>query len=345
MTEHDHGAEAGAARSARLAGPHQLATITDAVADKLAAVDPEHAADYRANADALTRRAERTGRGVRGRPDDCQRTRVHHHPRRLRLPGQALRPDPDRHQRPEPGRRAVAGPDRRRSSRRPASTRSPRSSTRPWSPPPWPTSIAGDLGLRTDVLDPIEGITATSRAARTTLRSCRPTSRRCRRPTDAAIAVTGVGRAAAAVLDGRGPVRRARRPAGAARGRHHGARRARRSPCSAATARASRRWSAPCSAWCRSSAARIRLFGTELRAVPAAGHGSATCRSAPPRTQRRPRSRRSSPPAGWPCADPFVPARRRDRAAVPEALDHGRPARLAPLRRPRASPAASSSGC
>ena len=37
-------------------------------------------------------------------------------------------------------------------------------------------SLAGDLGLKTDVLDPIEGITA-SPAARTTLPSCGPTSR------------------------------------------------------------------------------------------------------------------------------------------------------------------------
>ena len=76
-------------------------------------------------------------------------------------------------------------------------------------------SIAGDLGLRTDVLDPIEGITPESRGQDylavmdANLAALQKANGCSLRPQITADPVTGAG--------GRGPVGRARRPAGAAR--------------------------------------------------------------------------------------------------------------------------------
>ncbi len=67
--------------------PLNMVTITDAVVAQLSGIDPDHAADYRANAPTLQAELTDAGRLVRGRSEDLRPARVHHQPRRLRLPG------------------------------------------------------------------------------------------------------------------------------------------------------------------------------------------------------------------------------------------------------------------
>ena len=57
---------------------------------RLAAVDPGTGADYEANAGALTAELTTLGPGLRAGSGDLRAAGVHHQPRRLRLPGQAL---------------------------------------------------------------------------------------------------------------------------------------------------------------------------------------------------------------------------------------------------------------
>ena len=94
---------------------------------------------------------------------------------------------------------------------------------------------------------------------------------------------------------------------------------AKRSPCSVATAPASRPWSARPSVCCPASAARCTLFGEPLaRFRP--GPGSATSPSAPPRRQRR-HGGRDRLSGRLSLREPFLPRSSRDKAAVRDALD------------------------
>ena len=98
--QHDHAEEAGEEHGESgldphvWLDPHNVVQITDAVASKLAAVDPAHAADYTANAKTPGRRADRARRDVPHRAADLPAAGVHHHPRGVRLSRPALRPRP-----------------------------------------------------------------------------------------------------------------------------------------------------------------------------------------------------------------------------------------------------------
>ena len=164
--------------------PVQLVTIGNAVAEKLAGVDPGRAADYAANARALE--ADLTGLdreyadGLRA----CERTEfITSHEafgylaKRYGLTQigiSGLSPDAE----PSPARIAEVQ----------TAAREHQVTTIFYETlvsPDVAKSIAGDLGLRTDVLDPVEGITADSRgtdyvavmksnlAALTTANGCR----------------------------------------------------------------------------------------------------------------------------------------------------------------------------
>jgi zinc transport system substrate-binding protein len=95
--------------------PIRLSTIVGAVADRLAAIDAANAADYRANAANLQRNCTiSTAVTVRGLPIAGA---PHSSPHRcIRLSRRAIRSHPDRHQRPQPRRRALARQNRRGSA-------------------------------------------------------------------------------------------------------------------------------------------------------------------------------------------------------------------------------------
>lgn len=142
--------------------PTNMITITDAVVDQLAGIDPDHAADYRANGAALAKDLSALDSSYATGLKTCDRREfITSHAafgylaeqyRLTQIGISGLTPDAE----PSPAR--IADVQREATSHgvttifyetlvSPAVAR----------------SIAGDLGLRTDVLDPIEAITPESR--------------------------------------------------------------------------------------------------------------------------------------------------------------------------------------
>ena len=144
--------------------PTKLATIAAAVADRLAAVDPDQAGVYRANATRLERDLTELDEDFRSGLTGCQRTEfITSHTafgylaQRYRLTEigiTGLSPDAE----PSPARIAEIQREAREHSLTTIFTETLVS-------PAVARAVAGDLGLRTDVLDPLEGLTPESRGA------------------------------------------------------------------------------------------------------------------------------------------------------------------------------------
>lgn len=142
--------------------PTNLATIGDAVAERLGAADPEHASDFRAGSAGLRRDMETLDAAFRSGLADCARTEfVTSHAafgylaRRYGLTQigiSGLSPETE----PSPARVAEV---QREVTEHGLTTVFYETLVSP----AVARSIAGDLGLRTDVLDPVEGITPESR--------------------------------------------------------------------------------------------------------------------------------------------------------------------------------------
>ena len=164
--------------------PANLAAIGTAVAERLSAVDPDRAADYTANAQALESELTTLGRDFSAGLASCERTEfITSHAafgylaeryRLTQISIGGLSPDAE----PSPARIAEVQTEAKEHGITTIFYETLVS-------PDVATSIAGDLGLKTDVLDPIEGITAESRgtdylsvmrsnlAALTTANGCR----------------------------------------------------------------------------------------------------------------------------------------------------------------------------
>jgi zinc transport system substrate-binding protein len=141
-----------------------VVTITRAVADKLETIDPDHRADYQRNARTLIRQLEVLDREYRTGLRSCQRTDfITSHAAfgylaerygltQISISG--LSPDTE----PSPARIAEV---QRLATEHGVTTIFSETLVSP----AVAKSIAGDLGLKTDVLDPIEGITEHSRGS------------------------------------------------------------------------------------------------------------------------------------------------------------------------------------
>jgi zinc transport system substrate-binding protein len=142
--------------------PRNAVTITDAIAAKLSALDPSHAADFRANARQLTTQLMALDKAYRAGLASCQRTQfITQHEafgylaRRYGLTQIAvggLSPDTE----PSPARIAEVQQTARDYGVTTIFYETLVS-------PAVAQAIAGDLHLKTGVLDPVEGITAQSR--------------------------------------------------------------------------------------------------------------------------------------------------------------------------------------
>jgi zinc transport system substrate-binding protein len=142
--------------------PANLATIGVAVAERLAAVDPDHADDYTANAKALESDLTALDEEYRAALGSCERTEfITTHAAFGYLAGRygltqigisGLSPDAE----PPPGRIAAVQAEAREHGITTIFYETLVS-------PDVATSIAEDSGLRTDILDPVEGITSQSR--------------------------------------------------------------------------------------------------------------------------------------------------------------------------------------
>ena len=142
--------------------PTKLATIAGAVADRLSALDGEHAAEYAANAATLERELEKLDEEFRTGLASCERsdfitthTAFGYLARRYGLSQigiTGLSPDAE----PSPARVAEVQQEAREHGVTTIFYETLIS-------PAIAESIAGDLGLATDVLDPLEGITEQSR--------------------------------------------------------------------------------------------------------------------------------------------------------------------------------------
>jgi zinc transport system substrate-binding protein len=142
--------------------PAHLATIGTAVAERLSAVDPDRAADYAANAKALETDLATLGDEYTSALESCERTEfITSHTafgylaKRYRLTQigiSGLSPDAE----PSPARIAEVQAKAKEHGITTIFYETLVS-------PDVARSIAGDLGLETDVLDPVEGITADSR--------------------------------------------------------------------------------------------------------------------------------------------------------------------------------------
>jgi len=142
--------------------PNNMITIADAVADRLKDRDPDHAADYAHNAETLTNRLKALDTDYRDGLRDCRRTEfITSHAafgylaeryglKQIAING--LSPDNE----PSPARIAAVQQQIRTYDVTTIFYETLAS-------PAVANSIAGDLGLKTDVLDPIEGITEKSR--------------------------------------------------------------------------------------------------------------------------------------------------------------------------------------
>ncbi len=141
--------------------PKNMITITAAVVDQLAGIDPEHAADYRANGAALTTELTTLDETYAAGLTTCDRREfITSHAafgylaERYRLTQigiSGLTPDAE----PSPARIAAVQQEARSHGVTTIFYETLVS-------PAVARSIAGDLGLRTDVLDPIEAITPES---------------------------------------------------------------------------------------------------------------------------------------------------------------------------------------
>jgi zinc transport system substrate-binding protein len=168
-TEHDH-EHAGGADHAEETGldphvwldPANLATIGAAVAERLSVLDPDRASDYTANAEALERELATLGEEYRAGLASCERTEfITTHAafgylaRRYELTQigiSGLSPDAE----PSPARIAEVQAEVKDHGMTTIFYETLVS-------PDVAAAIAADLGMRTDVLDPVEGITAESR--------------------------------------------------------------------------------------------------------------------------------------------------------------------------------------
>ena len=156
--EHDHG---GLDPHVWL-DPTQMATITTAVRDQLTALDPEHAADYQANAATLEAELGTLDEEFRTGLASCERqefitthTAFGYLAKRYGLSQigiTGLSPDAE----PSPARIAEV---QREAEEHGVTTIFYETLISP----AIAEAIAGDLGLATDVLDPLEGITESSR--------------------------------------------------------------------------------------------------------------------------------------------------------------------------------------
>jgi zinc transport system substrate-binding protein len=142
--------------------PHNMVTITRAVADRLQGVNPGHAADYRRNARRLIDRLDDLDAAYRSGLQQCRRKQfVTSHAAfgylaerygLIQISVSGLSPETE----PSPARIAEVQQQ----------VRDDHVTTifyETLASPAVATSIARDLGLATDVLDPIEGITEQSR--------------------------------------------------------------------------------------------------------------------------------------------------------------------------------------
>lgn len=161
-------AEEGTGSRDRYLDPHvwldpvNVATIATAVATRLTALDPAHAADYRRNAAALKTELATLDHRYRSGLSSCRRNRFitqhaafgylarRYHLTQIAIGG--LSPDTE----PSPARIARVQQEARSAGVTTIFYETLVS-------PAVARSVAGDLGLRTDVLDPVEGITAASR--------------------------------------------------------------------------------------------------------------------------------------------------------------------------------------
>ncbi len=142
--------------------PTRLATIGTAVADRLTALDPERATDYRANATALAAELTELDTEYRSALQDCARTEFITSHQAFGYLAQrygltqigvsGLSPDAE----PSPARIAEMQDE---ATEHGITTIFYETLVAP----DVAQAIAGDLGLRTDVLDPVEGVTAESR--------------------------------------------------------------------------------------------------------------------------------------------------------------------------------------
>ncbi|HEY9289755.1 MAG TPA: metal ABC transporter substrate-binding protein [Microlunatus sp.] len=159
--DHDHAGDANLDPHVWL-DPNNMIKISNAVADKLAAVDPGHAADYRKNAGKLSGQLRQLDVSYRKGLKTCQRSEfVTSHAafgylaERYRLQQisiSGLSPDTE----PSPARIAEV---QQEISKYDVTT----IFYETLASPAVAESIARDLDLKTDVLDPIEGITDQSR--------------------------------------------------------------------------------------------------------------------------------------------------------------------------------------
>jgi zinc transport system substrate-binding protein len=142
--------------------PTHVASIATSVADRLAAIDPDHAPDYRANSEHLQRQLADLDRRFRKGLTRCERTEFitthaafgylaeRYGLTEIAISG--LSPD------------AEASPARLAEVHREAQDHGITTIFfETLTSPAVAEAIASDLGLRTDILDPIEGITADSR--------------------------------------------------------------------------------------------------------------------------------------------------------------------------------------
>lgn len=159
---HDHADGEGGLDPHVWLDPTKVIIIADAVANKLAAIDPAHADAYRENATALRGELEALDNEFRSGLTGCQRTDfITSHAAfgylaqrydLTQIAVSGLSPDAE----PSPARIAEIQTEAKDHAVTTIFTETLVS-------PAVAEAIAGDLGLRTDVLDPIEGITDSSR--------------------------------------------------------------------------------------------------------------------------------------------------------------------------------------
>jgi len=142
--------------------PNNMATMATAVADKLAAVDPDHAADYRTNLASLVGELTTLDGEYTSGLAQCTRTEFitshaafgylaqRYHLTQIGISG--LSPDAE----PSPARIAEIHDEAKEHGITTIFYETLVS-------PAVAQAVAGDLGLKTDVLDPIEGITGESK--------------------------------------------------------------------------------------------------------------------------------------------------------------------------------------
>jgi zinc transport system substrate-binding protein len=159
---HDHELEAGAADPHTWLDPANMAAVGRAVADTLAEVEPDEAATVRANADALERELDTLDRDFAAGLETCER-------REFITSHAAFGYLASRYDLEQIGISGIS-PDAEPSPARIAEIHSEAELhgvttifTETLVSPAVAEAVAGDLGLTTDVLDPVEGLTEQSR--------------------------------------------------------------------------------------------------------------------------------------------------------------------------------------